>query len=187
MLEQEYKIMLTKEQYDSIESYFDFTDERIQINHYYDSTNFDMIKNGFTVRVRELNGKRQILQIKKSLDSKIDGVKVRNEFEKEIFALPKEICLSSVENLINEKCKVDFSKLENIGSLITKRKILKIQNCEISLDKNDYLGKIDYELEIEFNGAHFKAFQILKELGLENESTAMGKNKRFLKEKLKKH
>lgn len=185
MLEQEYKKMLSKEQYDSIESYFDFTYERIQINHYYDSPNFDMIKNGFTVRVREIIGEHLFLQIKKSADSKINGVKVRNEFEREIFDLPKEISISNVEKLINEKFKIGFSKLENIGSLITKRKILKIQNCEISLDKNDYLGKIDYELEIEFNGSHFEAFQILKELGLEDEETAMGKNKRFLKEKLK--
>lgn len=185
MLEQEYKRMLTKEQYDLIKANYRFDDEIIQTNFYYDTPDFRMIKNGFTVRVREINEEKLFLQIKKKLASKIDGVRVRSEFEKEIDNLPKEIDFLTVENLIRQTLKINFTKLEEIGFLITERSVLKTSNCEIALDKNTYLGKTDYELEIEFEDNHFEALQFLKKLGMDCGNTAMGKNKRFLKERLK--
>lgn len=71
MLEQEYKRMLTKEQYDFIRANYRFDAEIIQTNFYYDTPDFRMIKNGFTVRVREIDSEKLFLQIKKKWSLKL--------------------------------------------------------------------------------------------------------------------
>lgn len=48
------------------------------------------------------------------------------------------------------------------GELITKRCVVyKDANCEAVLDKNEYLGHTDYELEIEYTSEHEKDAQAI--------------------------
>ena len=48
------------------------------------------------------------------------------------------------------------------GELITKRCVVfKDANCEAVLDKNEYLGHTDYELEIEYSPGHEKDAQAI--------------------------
>ena len=51
------------------------------------------------------------------------------------------------------------------GELITKRcVVLNEVNCEAVLDKNEYLGQTDYELEIEYTSEHEKDAQAILEI-----------------------
>ena len=59
-----------------------------------------------------------------------------------------------IHNGLENNAFVDMG-LKLQGELITKRcVVLKNANCEAVLDKNEYLGHIDYELEIEYVSDH---------------------------------
>ena len=48
--------------------------------------------------------------------------------------------------------------------------------------KNEYLNKVDYELEIEFDNDNQSALEILEYLGVKIPYSILGKNKRFIQE-----
>ena len=77
---------------------------------------------------------------------------------------------------------MEYSKVINLGYLTTTRLICDIKNCEIALDKNEYLNKVDYELEIEFDNDNHSALEILEYLGVKIPYSILGKNKRFIQE-----
>ena len=60
-----------------------------------------------------------------------------------------------------------------------------MNDCEIALDKNEYLGKTDFELEIEFCENESQALDIIDSLNLDKTMSPVGKYKRFLLEKMK--
>jgi uncharacterized protein YjbK len=66
-----------------------------------------------------------------------------------------------------------------IGFLLTERTTIKANKHTVFLDKNYYLGKVDYEIEIE--AAHISDIPKMF-LGDELETTSSGKYTRFLNE-----
>ena len=68
--------------------------------------------------------------------------------------------------------------------MVTKRKeCLKYENVEICLDKNEYLNKTDYEIEIEYKGEYpWPIISILESNEIVISSEVEGKNSRYLRE-----
>lgn len=140
-LEFERKRLITKEEYDkrmaellNVESPTEF----IQINYYYDTAAFDMLKRNETVRIRlKDNGLNLEQKLQKSF---VNGTRVCEEKSKPIGKLLKSIIIQQYELFL-------------IGCMTTQRTNFKINNCLVSLDKNYYLGIIDYEIEIESDSA----------------------------------
>ena len=62
MIENEFKIMLSKEQYDAIHTFYSWDTEVEQVNWYYDSESGELSGRHITCRVRTLGG-RFYLQI----------------------------------------------------------------------------------------------------------------------------
>ena len=63
MIENEFKIMLSKEQYDAIHTLYSWDSEVEQVNWYYDSESGELSGRHITCRVRTLGG-RFYLQVK---------------------------------------------------------------------------------------------------------------------------
>jgi len=143
MIERELKILLTKEQYEFIRSHFmRKCEETHQINHYFDTDDFQMNEIGITCRIREVNG--HCTATIKSHSSFIPGESLEKS---------KEACDRWDKSLF-ENLKVSFK-----GSLATKRLSKTIsEGLTLFLDESLYLGIRDYELEIEYSkGKYDKA------------------------------
>lgn len=174
MIENEFKIMLTKAQYEKLRRSREFSAVE-QVNYYYDTKDLEMSARHVTVRVRELEGKFY-LQMKLPTDKALSRV----ELEAELDALPETLS----GELLNSLAKGEYPELKKLGSLKTTRSVWKFDGGEVDLDKSEYFGKTDYEVEIEFTNEQ-NARRVLNEITefldiKPNSEVCAGKIRRFL-------
>lgn len=76
----------------------------------------------------------------------------------------------------------DFPAADLTGSLHTQRKLCTdFDHVEICLDKSEYLGLTDYELELEYTADYpEKPLEILKNAGITQGEAVIGKYARFM-------
>lgn len=176
MIENEFKMMLTEEQYKKILNAYCFNTIN-QTNNYYDTGDLRMSARHITVRVRELDG-RFYLQMKLPTDIIFSRV----ELSRELDELPETIDGKELTALCGEECP----DVKRLGVLHTERGVWKFDGGEIDLDRSKYFGKTDYELEIEFtdeNSARNILAEITELIGVKNNSDiCIGKVRRFLEE-----
>lgn len=165
--EYEYKKLLTLKEYKDLilklsKKYTG--DEFVQVNYYYDDNNFTLFNKNETVRVRQ----------------KTDKLSLERKFNKKYSANGKRVCEEKIDTIDNLPMNllIDYNEYNYIGNLVTIRKNYFIDNCIISLDANYYLGKVDYELEIESNEDFLLPRFITKLVDLD--SNAAGKYTRFV-------
>ena len=135
MIECEKKVMLTYDEYAVISTMVrKGVVLKTQTNYYFDTDKFSMNKKGITCRIREKAGKFTAT------------IKSRNP------ELPER----SIEADVCEKSEFDPQLFKAFGlryqgEMFTERMIMHEDNtCEVALDRNTYLGCVDYELEIEY-------------------------------------
>lgn len=180
-IEKEIKIVLTEDEYHVVNTIFKWDNEYEQINHYYGSSDDIRMKTN-TYRVREKEGKVK-LQLK--IPEKYEGsLHIKNEYEKEILVIPDVLRKEELEEMTGLLFLEDKSY---IGKLVTWRKqCLQYKGIEICLDKNEYLNKIDYEIEIEYKDDYPRGvIDILESYGIKTDAFVEGKNKRYLKEMIR--
>ena len=150
MTELEKKLLLTEDEYDYLMEHLGYESPLVQkpvttqINYYFDTDDYTMNRKNTTCRIRLKDGK-----YKATMKRHSTGKDQSTETEMEIY--------DGLES--NSFTKMGL-KLQ--GELITKRCIVfKNTNCEAVLDKNEYLGHTDYELEIEYTSEHEKDAQAI--------------------------
>lgn len=150
MTELEKKLLLTEDEYDYLMEHLGCDNPLIQksvttqINYYFDTDDFSMNRQNTTCRIRLKDGKYKAIIKKHST-----GEDQSTETEMEIY-----------DGLVSNAFTKMGLKLQ--GELITKRCIVfKDTYCEAVLDKNEYLGHTDYELEIEYTSEHEKDAQTI--------------------------
>ncbi len=152
MIECELKVMLSAEEYKSMLN-FKMKDIKtsIHINYYYDTIDFKMTECGTTYRIR------------KKHDSYVATVK-KHLYGENFKSDEKVIYLGKT---FDDKCFTSLG-LTLFGSLITERSvIISNDKLEVVLDKNTYLDRIDYEMEIECREVHEEtAKSMLREIGI---------------------
>ena len=139
MTELEKKLMITEEEYDYLMEHFGYENSLIQkpivtqINYYFDTDDFSMNSQNTTCRIRLKDGKYKATMKKHS-----SGSDQSTESEMEI------------RNGLESNAFTDMG-LKLQGELVTKRCVVfKDKGCQAVLDKNEYLGHKDFELEIEY-------------------------------------
>ena len=150
MTELEKKLLLTEDEYEYLMEHFGYETPLIskpivtQINYYFDTDDFSMNRQNTTCRIRLKDGKYKAIMKKHSTDGEQS-----TETEMEIY------------NGLESNAFTNMG-LKLQGELITKRCVVfKDANCEAVLDKNEYLGQTDYELEIEYISEHEKDAQAI--------------------------
>lgn len=161
--EQEVKAILSEDEYVYLKRKLKFDEEFEQVNAYYSDENGILDEKKVTIRVRE-QGEKYVLQVKELL-SESGSLHIHNEYEKLISEVPRSIC----SNELTELCGIYLPDVQLLDILITHR-MIKWWNktTQICLDKNQYLGKLDYEVEIEYENklekdilSQFKEWDIL--------------------------
>lgn len=150
MFEYEKKVKLTVGEYFSIVmSMCKCSPIESQINYYFDGDDFFMHKKGITCRIRFKNDKYKATVKNHNVKHPECSIEVdlmeKTEFEPEIF------------NAFGLRCQ---------GELATDRIILyKDSDCEMVLDRNSYLGRMDFELEVEYcKGSEQKAKTLIENI-----------------------
>jgi len=134
--EYERKAVIGREKYNKLLAEFTGRYPRediLQINHYYDTPDFALYHSGETLRVRQ-TGSGLKLQYKHT-KTHIDNMRVSDEYSETIGELPKTLTVRGLKTL-------------NIGVMATERRNFDFGDCIVSLDKNYYLGALDYEIEV---------------------------------------
>lgn len=178
MIENEFKIMLDLENYEKLLSLYEWDEVIVQTNHYYDTADLSLSSLHITCRIREIAGEF-FLQMKLPADRLYSRV----ELERKLYKLPETLTGEELSALSGREGLPDVKYL---GSLKTTRSVYRFGGGEIDLDKSEYFGKTDYELEIEFTderAAREVLSQITERLGVKTTSeVCTGKVRRFLEE-----
>ena len=147
MLEYEKKVLLTEDEYAVLADQCRGISVESQTNYYFDTDDFYMNRKGITCRIRAKN-RRYKTTIKNHTAGGLH-------------------CSMEVELWEGTEYNSKFNEAQWLcfqGELVTKRIILyKDAFCEAVLDRNTYLGYMDYEIEVEYvQGCEDSALDYLK-------------------------
>lgn len=187
MVENEFKLMLTEQQYRKIRSLYQWDKVVVQTNHYYDTDDLALSPRHITCRVRELSGEC-LLQMKLP-----NGLAYsRIELERRIGAtVPNTLSTEMLCSLAGEYLDEALPDVNRLGSLTTERCVKRFDGAELDLDKSTYFSVTDFELEIEFtdeSAARALLSEIKSAAGItEAAEVCSGKVHRFLQEYKKLH
>ena len=149
----ESRIMLTEREYLEVVSHFlklypnhHFLQNN---NYYFDTKDLYLREKHITLRIRTIN------DVRSELTLKIKGENGDEEINDDISFKEKEILLN--EKVFPEgnvkryllSLPIPLSNYENIVSLYNRRLEIKYDNHLLVIDKNEYVGIVDYNLEIE--------------------------------------
>ena len=171
--EYELKQLLNLKSYSSIVNLLSGIEKQtiIQTNHYYDTHRFFLNSNNTTCRIREING-----QFQGTIKKHISGER-SEEFEFDISFLPKTLL-------------VDGMTVYSQGCATTERTIIPVSNTvTLFLDKTEYLGRTDYELEIEYEHnsrkcAEFILTILLNACNINRTKYILSKSQRFFLQRI---
>lgn len=141
--------------------------QKTQNNYYYDTPDLELKKQKITMRVRETDG-QYLLQEKRHGGA---GSFQSDEREKALSALPF--------SLVWQGRVLDLQ-----GKLETKRISIPLSDgLRADFDSNHYLGRSDYEIELEFSPAYYhQASRLAAHLSLD-QPNPLSKSERFFRAK----
>ena len=147
----EFKSLLTKDEYDRLIKQFSGSKSDFQTNHYFDTTRFSLKALDTSVRVRE----REIFELsykrKKGYNVDVRTVLI----DKAKFDEIKETGTIDIPEINEELVKlIKDQKLVNFLSLSTLRTFLPYKSGVLNIDKSEYLGVTDYEIEYSTKSYH---------------------------------
>ncbi len=175
MLETEYKSLLTRAEYEKIAEHFIWDCSFTQTNNYYGDADGILAKNRVMVRVREKDGKSVIqVKLRKNTGSPLQ---ICEELEFPCPGAPDELADSE------RYTGIKTGALKKLGASVTlRRSKMWDDKTEICLDKTEYLGITDYEIEVEYTGSEMPAAlrAELGTLGIKFKAASIGKYTRFL-------
>lgn len=177
MLETEIKSIIAEEVYQKVKNAFDWDSSVLQTNHYYTDRGGVLASDRITVRIREKNGKNK-LQIK-SKKRGSGALQICEETEYEMQDIPDVIPKDFAKRVTETEC----GELYKLGTCQTLRhSLMWDQDTEICLDKSEYFGVTDYEVEVEYTkGVSETLKEKLFEFGVSFDKKAKGKFSRFMK------
>ncbi len=146
-IEKEYKMLLTKEQYELLLQQIQPDPPVKQVNFYFDTDDHQIQKRKGVLRIREREG---VFLFTLKLHKEDDTL---YEFEKILPSCNQSALLDPEIQSLLQTHSISGS-LQLIGELVTWRSMRITDDAEICLDKNIYRDVIDYEIEYEYIREH---------------------------------
>ena len=180
-IEIEYKILIHNNTFESI-----LNDYKKDILHDYTQTNFYFThplleKNKYMLRIREKNNTYELTLKRPTKKHRLETNVILTKQEAELFFSHQNI-QNEITNILLDM-GISLQDLKQQFSLTTHRYDIKLENGILSLDKNDYLGVTDYEIEFEVNDENrgYQQFlEIIKPYHLQYSQNCASKIKRVL-------
>lgn len=148
-IEIEYKMLLTKAEYDTIRSELPFPVQAIsQTNYYFETDNFLLKQNNCALRIREKNDTYTLTLKQPNRDGILESHQTITKQEAKQLMEGHPITQNEVIKIL-ELSNIPTDALNYYGRLTTERRQFEQNNIVYVLDKSYYNDKVDYELEIE--------------------------------------
>jgi uncharacterized protein YjbK len=162
----QFKTLLSKEEYDILIEKFKGNRTDFQTNHYFDTKRFSLKALDSSLRVRE----RETLEITLKRKKGYKLLELTQPVDRETFQVFRETGVLPDGEIKNELLPlIGDQKLVNFLSLSTLRMYLPYKNGVLFIDKSEYLGVTDYELEYSarnYHEAKKEFIQIIGEFGI---------------------
>ena len=162
----QFKTLLSKEEYDILIEKFKGNRTDFQTNHYFDTKRFSLKALDSSLRVRE----RETLEITLKRKKGYKLLELTQPVDRETFQKLRETGVLPDGEIKNELLPlIGDQKLVNFLSLSTLRMYLPYKNGVLFIDKSEYLGVTDYELEYSarnYHEAKKEFIQIIGEFGI---------------------
>lgn len=145
-IELEYKVLVTKEQFEALYERYNKPSFRTQVNVYYDTLDMAIRKTRGSMRIRDL------------YDRHIFTFKMGSQFG--LLEFEKDVPSNSLESLEDEEicnllARYHFhGPFKQLTKLKTQRAIINTGNAELCFDISEYNGHMDYEIEYEYLKDH---------------------------------
>lgn len=152
-LEIEYKTLLSLSEFDQLGKRFSHVAPVRQTNHYFDTPDLKLRANKLSLRIRTFDDAAEMtLKIPQKVGNLEHNIALTSEEANAILAtktLPQN-CIN-IQNILEllKGYAIDLSAVRVLGSLTTMRREYETSIGLMALDKNEYSGRLDYELELE--------------------------------------
>ena len=152
-LEIEYKTLLSLSEFDQLGKRFSHVAPVRQTNHYFDTPDLKLRANKLSLRIRTFDDAAELtLKIPQKVGNLEHNIALTSEEANAILAtktLPQN-CIN-IQNILEllKGYAIDLSAVRVLGSLTTTRREYETSIGLMALDKNEYSGRLDYELELE--------------------------------------
>lgn len=152
-LEIEYKTLLSLYEFDQLGKRFSHVAPVRQTNHYFDTPDLKLRANKLSLRIRTFDDAAEMtLKIPQKVGNLEHNIALTSEEANAILAtktLPQN-CIN-IQNILEllKGYAIDLSAVRVLGSLTTTRREYETSIGLMALDKNEYSGRLDYELELE--------------------------------------
>ena len=156
-LEIEYKTLLSLSEFDKLGKRFSHITPVRQTNHYFDTPDLKLRGNKLSLRIRTFDDAAEMtLKIPQKVGNLEHNIALTSEEAYAILAtksLPQnDLTIQSILDLLKGYA-IDLAAIHVLGSLTTTRREYETNIGLMALDKNEYSGKLDYELELEVTDA----------------------------------
>ena len=168
-IETEIKVLLSREQFNRLASFYQPLTFVRQINTYYKNNNSDH----YAFRIREKEGTLLFTLKNKTPEGVMEYEKIIEGEPEDDPDVVRTVSFFGIE-----------PPYEKLGKLVTYRAMVISELAELCFDINIYNGRLDYEIEYEVKKEHdhLKAFKhILEKAGIEYVPNKDSKYKRFVK------
>ena len=174
-IEKEYKVLVSKDQFETLLSHYPDVKFHIQKNHYFDNKNYDILHQHAAMRIREKED-INIFTLKKFVDGDL------LEFECEVNNISTTVF--NKQEIKQVLASYDIQgPFFHLTTLTTYRGVYYGDGYELCFDKNEYENHHDYEIEYEYTKEHDgkTSFQSIMDLiGITYKKNAMSKIQRAL-------
>ena len=167
-LEIEFKTLLTKEEYHSLEDFFKDQPPIRQTNHYIDTPDQAIRNHRMALRIRTLADRAE-LTLKVPQDAGHFEYNQALTFEQvETFLSKKKLPQGEIASFLTD-LDIPLTSLDVWGSLETERREKRIPKGLLAFDRSRYNSIEDYELEMEVDAASDETYfhEFLKEKQIE--------------------
>jgi uncharacterized protein YjbK len=149
-IEIEFKNLLTEEEFGRLKSFFGFDNKNFkkQVNHYFDTNQFDLKEQGCALRIREKKGQFEMTLKQPAPVGLLETNQYIPEQAAQNMLATGEIPVGPVRTALSALFG-HHDPVVYFGSLTTERAEKAYQGGLVVLDHSTYLDKNDYELEYE--------------------------------------
>ena len=167
-LEIEFKTLLTKEEYHSLEDYFKDQPPIQQTNHYIDTPDQAIRNHRMALRIRTLANRAELTLKVPQEAGHFEYNQALTFDQVEAFLSKKKIPKGEIANFLTD-LGIPLAALDVWGSLETERREKKIPKGLLAFDRSRYNSIEDYELEMEVDAASDETYfhEFLKEKQIE--------------------
>lgn len=163
----EFKSLLTEAEYHKLLGYFKNAKSDFQTNHYFDTKRFSLKALNASLRVRERENLELTLKRKKGYNIDIKSIEISTKD----FGDLKETGIVKAGSIADDlQSLIKDQKVVNFLSLSTLRHYVPYGSGILNIDKSNYLGICDYEIEYTSKSYHqgkLDFIQIISEFGIQ--------------------